>query len=82
MHNYKLIAGIIFLSNILCVQAQEKKEKEKEKKWDVSNPEGHYKEVSFTVNEGTWMNVDISPDGKEIIFDMIGDIYNMHATGG
>src|SRR5688572_29857333 len=84
MSIYKLIAGIIFLSNILCVQAQEKKEKDKEIKWDVNNPPagGPYKEVSFTVNEGTWMNVDISPDGKEIIFDLLGDIYTMPATGG
>jgi Tol biopolymer transport system component len=82
MHIYKWIAGIIFLSNILWVNAQEKKEKDKEKKWDVTNPEGPYKEVSFTVNEGTWMNVDISPDGKEIVFDLLGDIYTMPATGG
>ena len=77
MSIYKLIAGIILLSNILCVQAQEKKEKEKEEKWDVSNPEGPYKEVSFTVNEGTWMNVDFSPDGKEIIFGRLKENSNV-----
>ena len=80
MHNYKLIAVIIFLSNIFCAGAQEKKEKDK--KWDVSNPEGPYKEVAFTVNEGTWMNTDISPDGNEIVFDLLGDIYSIPAAGG
>ncbi|HEY1021014.1 MAG TPA: hypothetical protein VGE06_01820, partial [Flavisolibacter sp.] len=63
---------------LLCIPAlsQEKK------KWDVSNPEGTYKNVSFTVNEGTWMNLDLSPDGKEIVFDLLGDIYTMPVSGG
>ena len=52
MRIYKLITGIFFLSITLSSNAQEKKEKDKEKKWDVSNPDGPYKEVSFTVNEG------------------------------
>ncbi|RPD49069.1 amidohydrolase family protein [Paracnuella aquatica] len=53
-----------------------------QKKWDVANPEGTYKNVSFTVNEGTWMNLDLAPDGKEIVFDLLGDIYTMPSTGG
>lgn len=52
------------------------------KKWDVNNPGGPYKDVSFTVNEGTWMNLDISPDGQTIVFDLLGDIYSMPVTGG
>jgi imidazolonepropionase-like amidohydrolase/Tol biopolymer transport system component len=51
-------------------------------KWDVSNPQGPFKEVAFTVNEGTWMNVDVSPDGKELIFDLLGDIYSLPVSGG
>lgn len=55
---------------------------DKKKKWDVENPGSPQKEVSFTVNEGTWLNVDVSPDGKEIVFDLLGDIYIMPRTGG
>jgi imidazolonepropionase-like amidohydrolase/Tol biopolymer transport system component len=55
---------------------------EKPKKWDVANPPGDYKEAAFTVNEGTWMNLDISPDGKTIVFDLLGDIYSIPVTGG
>jgi Tol biopolymer transport system component len=51
-------------------------------KWDVNNPGGPFKDVSFTVKEGTWMNLDVSPDGKEILFDLLGDIYSMPITGG
>lgn len=74
----KLLAATGILLLQLAATAQEKKDK----KWDVSNPEGPYKEVAFTVNEGTWMNVDLSPDGKEIVFDLLGDIYSLPINGG
>ncbi|HSU26846.1 MAG TPA: hypothetical protein VLJ68_00570, partial [Chitinophagaceae bacterium] len=72
----KTLLGLMVLIFSLSVQSQDKK------KWDVNNPGGPYKDVSFTVNEGTWMNLDLSPDGKEIVFDLLGDIYMMPAGGG
>ena len=60
--------------------AQEKKEKED--KWDVNNPPGEYKEATLTLTEGTWMNLDVSPDGKFIVFDLLGDIYTLPISGG
>lgn len=51
-------------------------------KWDVNNPPGNFKEISIATDEGTWMNVDVSPDGSEIAFDLLGDIYIMPITGG
>jgi len=55
-----------------------------EKKWDVANPPGEwdYEELKFNTDEGTWMNLDVSPDGKSIVFDMLGDIYSIPMTGG
>ncbi len=52
-------------------------------KWDVANPPGGvpHKDVEFTTPEGTWMSLDISPDGKTIVFDMLGDIYSMPIAG-
>jgi len=30
--------------------------------------------IDFTTNEGTWTSVAVSPDGKTILFDLMGDI--------
>ena len=38
--------------------------------------------ISFITNEGTWMSLDVSPDGKTIIFDLVGDIYSIPFRGG
>ncbi len=38
--------------------------------------------ISFTTNEGTWMSLDVSPDGKTIIFDLVGDLYSIPFRGG
>ncbi|MEN3749368.1 amidohydrolase family protein [Sphingomonas sp. HF-S3] len=52
-------------------------------KWDVNAPAGlRTREVRIAVNEGTWMNVDVSRDGKWIAFDLLGDIYVMPIAGG
>ncbi len=40
------------------------------------------REINFKTNEGTWMSLDVSPDGKMIAFDLMGDIYTMPVTGG
>lgn len=51
--------------------------------WDVTDPDlGGTTDVSFTTDEGTWMNVDVSPDGNQVVFDLLGDIYLMPVEGG
>ncbi|MEL6676766.1 MAG: amidohydrolase family protein [Bacteroidota bacterium] len=55
---------------------------QKKHAWKVEDPFGPTQNVSFTTQEGTWMNLDVSPDGKTIAFDLLGDIYTMPITGG
>jgi imidazolonepropionase-like amidohydrolase/Tol biopolymer transport system component len=50
-------------------------------KWNVADPFGPTETVSFDTSEGTWMNVDVSPDGRQIVFDMLGDVYMMPIEG-
>ena len=52
-------------------------------KWDVSAPPGMTtRQVRINVDQGTWMNLDVSHDGRTIAFDLLGDIYTMPITGG
>lgn len=68
-----LVAGPVF--------AQEKPAKPA--KWDVNAPTGmKTRQVRVAVDNGTWMNVDVSHDGKLIAFDLLGDIYTMPVAGG
>ena len=57
-------------------------EKAKTEKWSVNNPQGEFTTAKIDVRQGTWMNVDVSPDGKSIVFDLLGDIYTLPIEGG
>ncbi|MEY4869341.1 MAG: hypothetical protein RIS11_535, partial [Pseudomonadota bacterium] len=75
------LAGV-FLGALAAVplSAQDKGE---DAKWDVNAPPGlTIRQVPIAVDEGTWMNVDVSPDGKSVAFDLLGDIYVMPISGG
>ncbi|NND70645.1 MAG: amidohydrolase family protein, partial [Rhodothermales bacterium] len=51
-------------------------------KWDVTAAHGPTKDVTFATSEGTWMSVDVSPDGQTILFDLMGDLYLLPIGGG
>jgi imidazolonepropionase-like amidohydrolase/Tol biopolymer transport system component len=38
--------------------------------------------MSFTTTEGSWMSLDLSPDGRTIVFELLGDLYTLPVTGG
>ena len=38
--------------------------------------------LSFTTDEGSWMSLDVSPDGNTIVFDLLGDLYTLPIAGG
>ena len=40
------------------------------------------RKIEFTTEAGTWLSLDVSPDGKTIIFDLVGDLYTVPITGG
>jgi len=50
--------------------------------WDVNVPHAAGDSLKFETTEGTWMTCDVSPDGRTILFDILGDLYTMPITGG
>ena len=79
---YKNLILLLLVS--ISIQLNSQKKEVKPASWDVNNPHESWLYNTFELNtsEGTWMNLDISPDGKTIVFDLLGDIYKMPISGG
>ncbi|MEA5260962.1 amidohydrolase family protein [Arcicella aquatica] len=40
------------------------------------------RKFKLNTDEGTWLSLDVSPDAKTIVFDLMGDLYTMPFAGG
>lgn len=71
-----LFSACLLLQGTIPLLAQDK--------WEVSKggKDAELQSVDLQTDEGTWMSLDISSDGKMIVFDLLGDIYTMPAAGG
>jgi Tol biopolymer transport system component len=38
--------------------------------------------ISLETDEGSWISLDVSPDGETIVFDLLGDLYTLPLEGG
>ena len=38
--------------------------------------------IEFTTDEVTWPSLDVSPDGRTMVFDVLGDLYTLPIEGG
>lgn len=50
--------------------------------WDVTAARGDIREIDFEVDEGTWMSLDVSPDGEWVVFDLFYHVYRLPMEGG
>src|SRR6266566_2420285 len=63
--------------------AEQEKDKKEEKKDEKKGlPLKSDRKIEFATDEGTWLSLDVSPDGKTIVFELLGDIYTLPIEGG
>src|SRR3546814_1563469 len=76
-------ASTLALSTSFGAQAAPDADGKNEDKWGLVAPPGlATRKDQLSVDEGSWMNVDVAPDGRTIAFDLLGDIYTMPIEGG
>ncbi|HEX5726420.1 MAG TPA: hypothetical protein VFX98_13185, partial [Longimicrobiaceae bacterium] len=51
-------------------------------KWSIEDARAPTTTADFTVEEGSWMSVDVSPDGRTLVFDLLGHLYELPYAGG
>jgi len=80
--------AFFFTSPALAAQDPKPADKKEDKKDDKKDerkkglklkPE---RKLEFTTDEATWLSLDVSPDGKTIVFELMGDLYTLPITGG
>ncbi|MEE9374140.1 MAG: amidohydrolase, partial [Saprospiraceae bacterium] len=81
----KLSITFLLLSIAIFCMAQETKDSTKidtVKYATKELPLEPEREYILDTDEGTWTSVDVSPDGQQIVFDMVGNLYIIPINGG
>lgn len=80
-----LFTALFMFSGFAVGQDNGDEERDWKKDWKVDGEQWDHwptSTVEFETDEGTWMNIDVSPDGNHIVFDLLGNIYIMPVSGG
>lgn len=80
---YALFFCCLFLMGPTVLTSQESNtQTDSTKKATKELPLEPGREIAFDTREGTWMSLDVSPDGKTLVFDLLGDLYTLPFEGG
>lgn len=75
------LASLVLL-NLLVQLPAAAQDAPQEEEWDVTRARGQVREMDFVTEEGTWLSLDVSPDGAWVAMDLLGHIYRVPAGGG
>ncbi|MBC2839968.1 amidohydrolase family protein [Robiginitalea sp. SC105] len=76
------IPGLLLAGLFLFTAQAQKTQKDSTEKDEKGLPLQATRDISFEAEQGTWISLDVSPDGKTLVFDLMGDLYTLPATGG
>lgn len=77
------VAGVLAALFVMSQAQAQTQDVAVKPKWDVNAPQGaQLKQAAIDTDEGTWMDVDVSPDGRTVAFTLLGDIYTIPIAGG
>jgi len=89
-----LLGGVLVLPGIVAdaaphhptaLQVQDPEpsgEAEPEREKDEDLPLEGARHFSMSTDRGTWISLDVGPDGEQIVFDLMGDLYLIPFSGG
>ena len=86
LNYFRIIVTVAFLlisaSTTFSQTVAENDSSAKKAKADKTLPLITTRTLEFTAEEGTWISLDLSPDGSTILFELLGDFYTMPISGG
>jgi Tol biopolymer transport system component len=85
-HRCATLAALLFvgmpLTHSPLFAQEEAVDQEEGKKATEALPLEPGRRLEYTATEGSWMSLDVSPDGSQLVFDLLGDLYTMPMEGG
>jgi imidazolonepropionase-like amidohydrolase/Tol biopolymer transport system component len=85
MHMFRLLAGIAALSITAVAHAQTVAQADSAARAATRTnglPLISTRTLKFTTDEGTWISLDVAPNGQTIVFELLGDLYTLPIAGG
>ena len=88
MSRFYLLLGAALLAGTMRPTAQQGSpgQPSDAEKPDTAKPESlaltTAETLEFTTDEVTWPSVDVAPDGRTLVFDVLGDLYTLPLEGG
>ncbi len=87
---YRLLLTLLALVLVMPLAAQENAEGDAASEdqsvsadeWSVNEPPGDWNAISIDTERVSWADVDVHPDGRTLVFHMLGDIYTVPISGG